>query len=59
LNARPSRREALAGALALAAFPAAASAPRAIRVRDDLPSFAISRHIYGDNEIGAMDGGPL
>lgn len=28
-------------------------------MRDDLPSFAISRHIYGDNEIGAMDGGPL
>lgn len=56
------RRDFLGGALAWAAAgPAAASSPArfAIRVRDDLPDFPISREIYGSNEIGAMDGGAL
>jgi mannan endo-1,4-beta-mannosidase len=57
-----SRRTALAGGLAaLAAGPAAAKAasPRTITIRDDRPGRPISPLIYGCNEIGAMDGGPL
>ena len=53
------RREFVAGALSLAASRRAAAAPEPfrLRVRDDLAPFAISREIYGSNEIGTMDGG--
>lgn len=62
--ATPSRRAVLAGlsGAALGAWPLAGCAPRSgplLRVGDDQPGRPISRLIYGSNEIGKMDGGPL
>ncbi|GLK77543.1 beta-mannanase [Methylopila jiangsuensis] len=56
-----TRRAALAGGAALSLVPALARAgERAdLVVRDDLPWRPISPLLYGSNEIGAMEGGPL
>lgn len=51
----------MAGAAVLAGRPAAARAEvrHRITVRDDLDGTPISPWVFGSNEIGAMDGGPL
>lgn len=61
---RPSRRELLAGGLAVAGagvtpsrLRAAGAAPELI-LRGDRPGVEISPLVFGSNEIGVMDGGP-
>ena len=57
---RFTRRSALGLGFAAAALGTArAGAPVRLLIRDDLEGRTISPFVFGSNEIGAMDGGPL